>query len=280
MPSTDFLLTETNQKIFYRHWKPQAEGRAIVIFVHGLGEHSGRYEYQADDLLGAGFEVYAFDNLGHGHSLSGRRGFVTSFQDYFKILDQFISFAIKESGAKPVFLIGHSLGGLIAASYALEPGASRLGGVILSSPSLELSAGIKPNMFERLLLKTLSIIWPTLELPNRIDPHLLSRDKAVVEKYIADPLVFRTITPRLFAEMQNAQERLFKKAGSFTVPCLMLSGKADRITPPESLVKFHNLIASSNKALKLYDGLYHEILNEPEKGSVLADLKEWLKNFA
>ena len=281
MPSTDFFLTEANQKIFYRHWKPLSESKATVVFIHGLSEHSGRYEYQAEDLSKSGFNVYAFDNIGHGLS-SGRRGFVNSFQDYLKILDQFVSFALKESGEKAAFLIGHSLGGLIAASYALQDGASGVKGVVLSSPALALSSGIKPCIFEELLIKALSIIWPTLELSNRLDPYLLSRDKTVVQNYIADSLIFRIITPRLFTEIQHAQNRLFEKARLFTMPCLMLSGKADKITQPESLLKFHGLIASKNKAIKLYECLYHEILNEPEKDSILADLKQWLllQNFA
>lgn len=276
--TSSFFTTKSNQKIFYRQWKPRSEAKALVMIIHGLGEHSGRYEYQAGYLMNSGFEVYAFDNIGHGLS-EGKRGFVNSFGDYLELLDQFISLASTGTGEKPLFLLGHSLGGLIAASYASRLKGSKISGLILSSPSVALNKNIEPNIFERFLLKAASVITPALTLDNRIDPHLLSRDKAVVENYIKDPLVFKRITPRLFIEMRHTQRRLLTRAGSITMPCLTLGGEEDKITPPESISKFHSLIASKNKALKIYKGLYHEILNEPEKEVVLSDVVAFLLDF-
>ena len=244
----------------------------MLVIAHGIGEHSGRYDHVADYLTRKGFAVWACDHRGHGKS-GGKRGHVDNFDDYLADLDQTIRIAKQKTPEMKTFLMGHSLGGLIATFYA-EKHSGELDGLIVSGPALR--EKMKISSSRAFMAKTLSSIMPTLSTGTGLDPNLLSHDKEVVKKYVEDPLVHKVTTPRWFTEYRRAQEETMRSAGKLTLPCLIIQGGADGIVDPTVAKDLYDRIKSPDKTLKVYDGFYHESLNEIGKESVLADIDTWL----
>lgn len=269
----DTFVGARGLRIHVRTWRPEAAPAGVVVIAHGFAEHGGRYAAVAEHLVGAGMAVRAPDHRGHGLS-EGKRTSVVRFGDYVDDLASVITGARREWPSLRVVLLGHSMGGLIALDLAVRATPS-LDGLVLSAPAacprevsgITLAAG-----------RVLSRVAPNtgvLRLPlNRI-----SRDPAVVEAYNTDPLVFRTpIRARLGAEMLDAMERVDAGLPSLRVPLLVMQGTADGLVDPGCGPHVYDRAGSTDKTLKMYDGLWHEIFNEPERDHVLADLTAWLQS--
>lgn len=244
--------------------------RARVVLVHGYAEHMGRYAHVIEALNGAGFEVHAFDLRGHGRS-EGVRGHVLRFQDYLDDLDLFL--AELPQATLPRFLLGHSLGGLVSLRYVLDRPDAFVA-LAVSSPYLHIATDVP--FLKEAVANAASHLAPTLLTKSPIEAKALSHDPAIVEAYIADPLIFKTFNARWFFEAREAQEEVLKRAGEIRLPVLMLIGSADPIAQPGRSKEVFERLGSADKTLKVYDGFFHEVLNEVGKERVVRDLAEWL----
>lgn len=244
--------------------------RARVVLVHGYAEHMGRYPHVIEALNGAGYDCHALDLRGHGQS-EGVRGHVLRFQDYLDDLDLFVEELPKDP--LPRFLVGHSLGGLLSLRYVLDrPDAFRA--VAVSSPYLHLATDV--NFLQEAMATAASHLAPTLLTKSPIEAKALSHDPAMVQAYIDDPLVFKTLNARWFFQTREAQEEVLKRAGEIRLPVLMMIGSADPIAEPERSRQVFKLLGSPDKTLKVYDGFLHEVFNEVGRERVIRDLAEWL----
>jgi alpha-beta hydrolase superfamily lysophospholipase len=259
-------------ELYWQAWLPDSEPKAILIIAHGVSEHSGRYSHVGERLAAAGYAVYALDHRGHGRS-EGRRAVVDRMAHIVEDLNGLIETATSSNPGKGTFLLGHSMGGAVALEYAFEH-QDRLAGLILSGPAAALEAA---SPVTRALGRVLSTLAPSLGI-FAIETGAVSRDPDVVSKYENDPLVFHGKLPaRTITELTGAIEHFPERVPKLTLPLLVMHGTADRLTPPAGSKMVYERAGSSDKTLKLYNGLYHEILNEPEQGQVLSDLLEWLE---
>jgi acylglycerol lipase len=257
--------------IYRQSWTPAGEPAGIVVIAHGAGEHSGRYRHVAARLVAEGMAVHALDHRGHGRS-GGPRALIDRMASAVTDLDALVVQAQGEQPGRPVFLLGHSMGGTVALCYALEH-QDRLSGLILSGPLAALDAAPAPM---RVLSRVLSALTPRLPL-IAVDPSLISRDPAVVEAYVQDPLVHHGKLPaRTVAELARAIESFPQSVRAITVPTLIMYGTEDRLCPPRGSVMLSERIGAADRTLTAYEGLYHEILNEPEQARVLDELAVWL----
>jgi alpha-beta hydrolase superfamily lysophospholipase len=264
------------RRIFWRSWTPDdAPARAVIVLVHGLGEHSGRYDHVVGRLLGEGYAIHTLDHRGHGRS-DGSRAFIENMDNAVADVDTLVDRAVAAQPGVPVFMLGHSMGGLISVRYALAH-QERLAGVILSATLAQLDAVPKPL---ELVARALSVIAPRAPL-IAIDHGLVSRDPAVVEGYRSDPLVHHGKVPaRTAVQLADAVERFPSTVGAITVPTLILYGTADALCTPAGSVMLGERIGAADKTVRAYDGLFHEILNEPERETVLDDIVGWLDTRA
>ncbi len=260
------------RRIFWRSWTPDdAAARAVIVLVHGLGEHSGRYGHVVARLVAEGYAVHTVDHRGHGRS-DGPRAFIEDMDDVVADIDTLVGEAVAAAPGVPVFMLGHSMGGLIGLRYALAH-QDRLAGLILSAALAQLDAVPRPL---ELVGRLLSVIAPRAPL-IAIDAALVSRDPAVVEAYRSDPLVHHGKVPaRTAVQLADTVERFPSTVSAITVPTLILYGTADGLCPPAGSVMLGERIGAADMTVKAYDGLFHEILNEPERETVLADIVAWL----
>jgi len=258
-------------RLFFQKWLPESP-QQIMVVAHGLGEHSGRYGNLVDYFVPRGYGILALDHRGHGRS-SGVRGHVDSFVDYREDLAAFVRQVLRETGREKVILVGHSLGGLIAAGYGLRYPETLLC-LVLSSPALRTHK--PPPRVKAGLGRVLAHVAPRLLMRNEIDPSHISRDAAVVKAYVADPLVHDRVSPRFFVEFLKETERVFQDAGRLSVPLLLLQAGEDFLVSPAASREFFERAGSREKELKVYPGHYHEIFNEPEKEQVFQDMLAWL----
>jgi acylglycerol lipase len=257
--------------LYWQAWLPAAEPRKVVVIAHGGGEHSGRYAHVGARLIAAGAAAYALDHRGHGRS-TGRRALIDRLDHVLADLDGFVTLVASRHPGRPVHLLGHSLGGTFAVAYALRH-QHRLAGLLLSGPVAALEAA-SPAL--RRAARVLSAVAPTLGV-YRVDPSRISRDPAVVQAYRDDPLVHHGALPvRTVAEVGAAVERFPAEVPRLRLPMLVMHGGADSIAPPSGSRMLHDRAGSADRTLRLYDGLFHEILNEPEREAVLGDLVGWL----
>jgi alpha-beta hydrolase superfamily lysophospholipase len=258
-------------ELYYQRWRPEGTPRASLAVVHGRGEHSGRYGNVVDWFVPRGYAIYAFDQRGYGRSPGGR-GYVNSFSEYRHDVAAFLDLVRTAEASRPLFLLGHSLGGLIVLDYALRD-PSGLDGVIASGPSLG-AAPVSPLLL--LLSKVLSRLWPRLTLETGLEVAALSRDQAVVDAYVNDPLVHNLGTPRLSTEMAKTVDWVQAHAADLALPCLILHGGADRLCAPKDSQAFFDKVTSDDKERHEYEGSYHEIFNDLDKEVVFADMEAWL----
>ena len=243
----------------------------MVVIAHGASEHSDRYNHVALRLVEAACAVYALDHRGHGRS-EGPRALIDRMDNAVADLNTLVGLASSEHPGLPIYVIGHSMGGAVALSYATSH-QERLAGLILSGPLAALEAA--PPV-QRLIARALSALVPRLPL-IAIDASQISRDPAVVASYEQDPLVYHGKLPvRTVAELAAAIDSFPERLPAITVPTLIMYGTADSLCPPEGSLLIHERISASDNTLKPYDGLYHEIFNEPEHEQVLDDLVAWL----
>jgi acylglycerol lipase len=256
--------------IFTQSWLPKAaEPAASVILVHGLGEHSDRYEWVAGQLVDAGYAVHACDHRGHGRS-QGARALVdldAAVQDLDRLVDE----ASEGRPDLPVAMLGHSLGGLIAIRYALAH-QHRLRALVLSAPLAALDA---PPAALR-LARAVARVAPRLGVTS-LDARLVSRDPAVVAAYREDPLVHHgSIPAATVAQIARAVAALPHAVAAITLPTLIVYGTADGLCPPAGAVMLGERIGSQDLTARAYEDLYHEVLAEPERESVMRDVLRWL----
>ena len=264
------LLGTGGTELYWQAWQP-AETRAAVVIVHGAGEHSGRYAHVGERFAESGYAVHALDHRGHGRS-AGRRMYIDSIEDVVADLGIFVELVRARHPARPLVVLGHSMGGLVSLAYAIRHQDS-IDALVLSGPLAALAAA---SPAQRLAARALSAIAPRLGV-LAIDPALVSRDPEVVRAYADDPLVFHGKLPaRTITQLAGTVSRFPAETPSIRVPLLVMLGSADRLVPPAGGRMVHERASSTDKTLLVYDGLYHEILNEPEKDRVMADLVAWL----
>ncbi|MDE3095390.1 MAG: lysophospholipase [Chloroflexota bacterium] len=258
-------------RLFERRWLPDGEPRAALAIVHGYAEHGGRYAHVGEALVGRGYAVFACDLRGHGRS-DGPRAFVRSFGAYLADLPVFLDRVRTAVPGRPLFLLGHSMGGTIVALAAVAAPPS-VEGVLLSGAGLTL-AGAPPPLQAAML--ALGRIAPRLPL-RRLAAADVSRDPEVVRAYEEDPLVYRgRMRAGLIAAMIRAARRIGAGMEDVTLPLLIMHGTADALTEPAGSRELYARARSADRTLKLYEGLYHEILNEPERAQVIDDIARWL----
>jgi alpha-beta hydrolase superfamily lysophospholipase len=247
-----------------------------VLVVHGYAEHSGRYEHVGAWFAARGCAVYAYDQQGHGRS-SGTRCHVRRFGDFHDDLAIAQGRVAALHPGLPLFLVGHSMGGLIVASYARERRPD-VAGVALSGPALALGEDLPRGRL--LAARLLRWIAPRFAVPAGLDPEGLSRDPAVVRAYVEDPLVVDRMTLSLAAELFGAVARTAAGPGDVELPVLLLHGAADPLCSAEGSRAFHEGLRAEGSSLRIYPELRHEIFNEPERESVFEDLLGWLRERA
>jgi acylglycerol lipase len=261
-----------NISIYYQAWLPERKVKAVLFIVHGLGEHGGRYGNVVDHFVPLGYAVYALDHIGHGKS-GGAREMVDRFEDYTDTLTLFHGMVKGWQAGKPIFLLGHSMGGLLAAYYLLD-NQDKFQGAVISAPAVKISKNISPAIIA--MSKILSAIAPGAGV-LQLDANLISHDPDVVKTYVNDPLVFHSKTPaRLAAEMLKAMLRVTAEAEKITLPFITLQGGADQLIDPGGAQMLYTRAGSKDKAIKVYEGFYHEVFNEPERARVLKDVETWL----
>lgn len=259
--------------IFWQCWRPE-KARAVVVLAHGLGEHSGRYAHVAEALNKSGCSVYAIDHRGHGKS-GGPRVLVDRYANAVADIDQLVDLANEAAPAKPLFLLGHSMGGALALGYAIKH-QHKLKGLMLSGPAVALVGtppGAKP------VIKLLSRLLPKLRLLG-IDPAGVSRDLNTVADYASDPLNFHGKLPaRTLGEMIAFIDALPAQLPTLTLPLLIQHGSNDKLTAVAGSEMVLAGVSSKDKTLQIYEGLYHEIFNElpTDRARVLADSCAWLE---
>lgn len=258
--------------IFHRCWDPGSPARGQVLLVHGLSEHSGRYGHVAQALVDRGWRVHAFDHLGHGQS-SGARQRIQRFEDLSDTLAAFRQHVHAQAPQLPLVMIGHSMGGLLAANDAADhPDACAA--VVLSAPAVQVSPHI--SAWTVRIGRLLSVLAPDVGVLG-LDPVWISRDPAVVSAYQADPLVNHNKTPaRLAAELLRAMQNLAPKLHRISAPLWVIQGTQDRLVDPDGARFLMSKVSSPERHLQLYDGLYHECFNEPERAQVLVEMCDWL----
>ena len=245
----------------------------ILLVVHGLAEHSGRYSNLVDYFVPKGYAIFGLDLRGHGKS-EGLRGYVDKFSDYLDDLNIFLDLVRSEHANTKIFLVGHSVGGTIATTYAINH-QRELAGLILSAPTLKVGSSV--SRFDIMMARVLSALLPKIGIAV-IDASAISRDKAVVNAYVNDPLVYRgKIRARLGSELVSMiEKKLPPQMPGINLPILIMHATADRLSNPEGSTILYRLVDSKDKTLKHYEGLYHEIFNEPEHRQVLSDVEAWL----
>ncbi len=263
--------------IYWQAWRVEAGPRAQIVVVHGAGDHSGRCARLAGELNELGFDVWALDHRGHGRS-AGQRAIIDRLEHALADIDTLIDRVRATDDERPLFLLGHSYGGLIATIYALEHG-ERLDGLVLVAPALVADAA---SPLLRATGRLLSVLAPALPV-YPVDPRAVSRDPAEVAAYRFDPLVHhRRLPVRTIAEAGVAIETLPERLPQLRLPLLVLHGSEDRIVPPAGGRLAYERAGSSDKALRLYAGFYHDLFKEPagERQRVLDDLVAWLMDHS
>ena len=259
-------------KLHLQKWLPDEQPKAIILLVHGYAEHAGRYRYFAEHCVAKGYAVFAIDHWGHGQS-DGTPGYVPDFSVFHDGVDQLLVCAKEEFPNLPVMLVGHSMGGLISATYLLS-NQSKFLACVLSGPAIK--AAEEPSAFLKAVSGFLSRFFPKAGVLE-LDPNGVSRDPQVVADYLADPLVYNgKMGARLAAEMLNNMTDIQQNAGKISLPILLLHGEKDSLADAEGSKFLDTHIGSADKTLIIYPELFHEIFNEPEKDAVLTDMTDWL----
>jgi alpha-beta hydrolase superfamily lysophospholipase len=273
--SGDFKAND-GLKTYYRCYQSSGE-RARLVIAHGLGEHSGRYDNVVRQLMPLDISIWALDHRGHGQS-DGKRGHILNFEQYVLDLHLLVELARETlPPGKKIFLLGHSMGGLIALYFA-EKYQDIIDGVIASSPALGMVVAVPA--IKNLLGKLMSFLWPGLSMGNELDATKISHDEAVVNAYQNDPSVHDRVTARWFTEFLSAIDTVNQQADQIHIPVLMQVAGDDHLVDAQASKHFFDKLAAEDKTLHVYEGLYHEIYNEvpEEKQKVLQDLEAWVKN--
>jgi acylglycerol lipase len=265
-----WLLGVGDLPLYYRTWLPDTPARAAVLITHGLGDHSGRYVQVAESLRAAGYAVYALDQRGHGRSAGPRTA--GNLVDSVADLSSMVGLTRRDIPHRKVFLIGHSWGGMVTLAYTMDH-EQEIDGVILSAPA---SRAANVPAIRKLAGKALARIAPNAGVVNLPYDKACS-DPAVVEAQRVDPFTYQgPIRARMASQTMAAMGRIAHGLPTLALPVLLLHGTADQFSPPTNSQFVYDTIASPDRTIKLYDGLWHQLFNEPERENVYADLKAWL----
>jgi acylglycerol lipase len=268
----DQFTARDGLSLYEQWWLPESRPVGVVVVVHGITEHSGRYGKLAADLNRRGYAVHAMDLRGHGRS-EGARTFVRHFDEYLDDVELLLERVAARHPNVPLFLLGHSMGGGIVALLGITR-PPKIRGLILSAPPVVIGGNVFPLL--RHLASFASALFPRLRL-TRLGCRFISRDPAVAEDYQKDPLVFHGRFPvRTGAEILRVAKRIRSDAQQLKLPLLIMHGTGDYATDSQGSRLLASRAGSTDKTLRLYEGLYHEIFNEPEREQVVGDLLEWL----
>lgn len=274
MSQTEYISASDGTKLYVQHWKPNRSPiKAVILLVHGIAEHLGRYKHVADLLVENGYAVSGMDLRGHGSSEGQPRVYVDDFHIFVEDVELLRQQLVGMMPKLPVFLLGHSMGGLISVLYALKY-QQHLAGLVTSGAALSLGNAIPKAVI--MVGKVLARVLPKIPV-EKLDASTISKDQAVIQAYKADSLVYQgKVRARMGIGLIEAGEYALERVETLTLPLLIMHGAEDQATSPESSRLFYNRAGSSDKMLKLYDGLKHEIFNEPEQDMVLMDMLAWL----
>ncbi len=258
--------------LYQQSWRG-ATTKAAVVLVHGYAEHSGRYEHVAERFTRAGYAIHAVDLRGHGRSEGEPRAYVRSIDEHTSDVERFVAAVRERETRLPLFLLGHSMGGAISARFLVD-GERDLQGAILSAPAVR-RAGILGRPVEALFLFIAGLV-PRWHFP-KLDNLKVSRDPETVRLYDADPLIYRGGMPLgTAATIVRSARYVDKNAGQIELPIFIGHGTDDALVNHLASERLHERVGSKDRTLKLYEGLYHEILNEPEREQVMQDMIDWL----
>lgn len=266
-----FWQNSKGMNIFAQDWKPDGAVRGAVALVHGLGEHSGRYQHAAQTLNAAGYAVTGMDLPGHGRS-EGTRGH-TSYAAVMDEIDCLIKAVDQRYPGKPRFLYGHSLGGALVLYYTLQRQPD-LRGIIVTSPGL--ASGTPVPGVKLLMAKLMARLAPSFTLENGLDVNNLSHDPAIIQAYQDDPLVHSRISARLGLDLLTLGTWIQAHAAEFPLPLLLEQGSADHLVSPQATAAFAKAVPPNLLTYKVWEGFYHETHNEVEKEQVLQYMVDWL----
>jgi alpha-beta hydrolase superfamily lysophospholipase len=258
--------------LFWQTWTPDSAATAAMAIVHGFGEHSDRYMNAVNYFVPKGCAVYGFDLRGYGRS-GGKRGHIDRWDDYVNDVKSFMDEVRQGTNGIPLFLWGHSLGGLIALDYAARC-QDCLRGVITSGPLLG-EVPVSPALVK--ISQVMSRVWPGFGMDIHLDATAVSRDPTVVQAYQKDTLVHSIATARFGTELNTARARVNQQAAQFKLPLLLMQGGADRLTPAASNRMYHDSVGSKDKQFVLYPDAYHELHNDLGAEHALADMFSWMQ---
>ena len=258
-------------RLFVRR-RDVAKARGEIVIVHGFGEHSGRYDRLGLHLNAHGYSVTGYDHRGHGLS-DGLPGHVENFGEYEADLDRILAAVRARSEGRPIFVIGHSMGGLVVLRH-LATRSNEFAGAVITAPLIAVATPIPA--YKLLIARVSARLAPGFRLDNEIDPASLSRDPEVGKAYATDPLVNRKVSARWFAEATRAMAEVNEWAPRITLPLIVMQGSEDRLASVEATKRLFELIGASDKELVIYPGFYHELFNEPEKQEIFERVSEWL----
>ncbi len=277
MKQEGFEIKGSGERTLYAQlWAPDEVSNGVICLIHGIGEHVNRYHYWAERAVSEGFVFMGFDLCCSGRS-EGKRGLMPSFDSVLDDIELLIKQAKHRFPDIPVFLYGHSMGGTLVLNYAIKRDA-KINGLFVTSPWLLLKN--KPSGFMVSLVRMLSGVFPnlTIDTGSSSGVERLSRDMDVVENYKNDPLVHSKISLKMIISLLDAASFALDNASKLKLPVLLMHGSSDQITDPEG----SRLFAESNEekcTLKIWEGLYHEMYNEPEKEEVFNYLMNWINKF-
>ncbi len=268
----DFFQGADGRRLFMQSWYPEQSPQALVLLVHGLAEHSSRYEHVAKYLTTNRVAIATFDLRGHGQS-DGERIYVNSFDEYLQDLDIFFKQVKTRSAGLPLFIYGHSMGATISTLYVIDYNPE-CKGLVLSGVTVKFGQDVSPALIK--IGAILGKYAPRMKT-TKLDENSISRDPQIVKQYNADPLNYRGKIPaRTGWELLQAMRRIEHQMSAITQPILIMHGSADKLSNPESSQELYEGVRSADKTLKIYDGFYHEIHNDPEQKQVLEDITNWI----
>jgi alpha-beta hydrolase superfamily lysophospholipase len=261
-----------NLALYYQAWLPLGQRpRAVLVNLHGLGDHSGLYPRVAEYFPQHGIATYAYDMRGNGRS-PGQRAYLNGWHEFRGDLEAFLTLVRESEPDLPLFVLGHSLGGLVVLDYVLKH-PEKLAGVIAAAPPLG-KVGVPPLLM--MLGRVMSRVWPRFSLEVGMDLSGLARDPAVIEAVLADPFFHRRGTARLSTEVTAALERVHSGAARLSTPLLLLHGSADRMVPPDGTREFFAKVRWPDRELREYPGGYHGLFADLGYEHVLEDVRRWI----
>lgn len=275
------IETADNIELYWQSWCPE-QSVGVIVLVHGLADHSGRFESTARFFAAHGWAVYVCDLRGHGLSSDGLkpgRVHVDDFSDYARDVGAIHAFARGRHAGLPCVILGHSMGGLITLAYAIA-NPELLDGVVVSSPGLGTHPDTRPPAWLNFIAGVLSRFLPRMLFSSGIDSNAVSRDPEVVKAYVADPLVSDKVSARWYTSINKTMADTQARAADLNLPTLIMQSGADTLVDPEATRRWAAMVPAGDIEFVVWDGLYHEMFNEPEKDMVRARVLDWLHKIA